>query len=67
MFFIGYFIHLHFKCCPPFLVSPPQTPILTPAFMKVLLQPITHSCLTALAFLSAGASSLHRTKGLPFH
>ena len=27
----------------------------------------THFCLTALAFLYAGASRLHRTKGLPSH
>jgi hypothetical protein len=29
--------------------------------------PTTHSHLTTLAFLCTGASSLHRTKGLPSH
>ena len=33
--------------------------------MKVLLYPFTHSCLIALAFPYAGASSLHKTKGPP--
>ena len=35
--------------------------------MRVLLHPLTHSCLTTLASPYAGASSLHRTKGLPSH
>ena len=51
--------------CP---VSPLQNPYpITPyrASMRVLLHPSTHSCLNALAFLYPGASSLHRTKGLP--
>jgi hypothetical protein len=29
-FFIRYFLYLHFKCYPPFLVSPPKTPNLLP-------------------------------------
>ena len=57
----------------PFLVIPQQTLILFSlsllpfASMRVLLHPLTHSCLTALASPYAGASSLHRTKGLPSH
>ena len=54
----------------PFLVSPLQTPNSIPPYpasMRVLPHPPTHSCLTALAFLYTGASSLHRTKGLPSH
>ena len=67
-FLIGYFIYLHFKCCP--LLSLPSTkpPIPLPfpfASIRVLLHPPTHSCLTALESPYAGASSLHRTKGLP--
>jgi hypothetical protein len=33
----------------------------------VLLHPLMHSCLTALAFPYAGASNLHKTKSLPCH
>ena len=40
---------------------------LYPPSMSVLSHPPTHSCLTAPAFLYTGTSSLHRTKGLPFH
>jgi hypothetical protein len=35
--------------------------------MRVFPCPLTHSCLTALASPYAGASSLHRTNGLPSH
>lgn len=35
--------------------------------MKVLLQPMTHSHLTALAFLNAEASNLYRIKALLSH
>ena len=54
----------------PFFVSPLQTPYPIspyPASMRVLPHPPIHSYLTALAFLFTGASSLHRTKGLPSH
>jgi hypothetical protein len=39
---------------------------LNSAFMRVLPY-LTHSCLTTQAFPITGASSLHRTKGLPSH
>ena len=42
------------------MLSPFQVPY--PASMRVLPHPATHSCLTNLAFLYTGASSLHRTK-----
>ena len=54
----------------PFLVSPLQTPYPIPTYpasVRVLPHPPTHFCLTALAFPYAGASSLHRTKGLSSH
>ena len=54
----------------PFLVSPLQPPYPTPPYpasMRVLPHPLPDSCLTALAFLYTGASSLHRTKGLLSH
>jgi hypothetical protein len=38
-----------------------------PASMMVCPHPLTHSHLPALAFLYTGASSLHRTEGLPSH
>ena len=53
-----------------FPVSPLQIPYSIPPYpasMRVLSHPLTHSCPTALAFLYTGASSLHRTKGLPSH
>jgi hypothetical protein len=39
----------------------------TPVSKTVLSHPLTHSCLPNLAFPYIGASSLHRTKGLPSH
>jgi hypothetical protein len=57
-----------FQMLSPFSVTTlqntyPITPY--PASMWVLPHPLTHSCLTALAFLYTDASSLQRTKGLP--
>jgi hypothetical protein len=39
----------------------------SPASMRVLLHPSTHSCLPALAFPYTGASNFLRTKGCSFH
>ena len=53
-----------------FLVSPLETPypiLPSPASMRMLTQPPTHSCFPALASLYTGASSLPRTKGLSSH
>ena len=56
-----------------FLVTPPKPPHPIPPFsllgvsVRVLLHPLIHSCLTILASPYAGASSFHRTKGLPSH
>jgi hypothetical protein len=54
---------------PPsqFILHNPSIPYSSPCFYEGALHPPTHSCLTALAFPYAGASSLHRTKGLPSH
>ena len=52
-----------FPCYKP-LIPYPLLP-LPFASMRVLLHPLTHSCLTALASPYAGASNLHRTKGSP--
>ena len=73
LFLINHFIHLHFKWYPhswlplynhsiPFLFF-----LLHFASMRVLLLPLTHSCLIPLASPYTGASSLHRTKDLPSH
>ena len=54
----------------PFLVSPLHTPYHIPpqpAAMRVLPHIPTHSYLIALVFPYTGASSLHRTNGLPSH
>ena len=54
----------------PFPVSPMQNlyPLPFPhASKRVLPHPLTHSYLTALAFINAEASGLHRTKGIPYH
>ena len=52
----------------PFLVSPQQTPILSPSpcFYEGAPTP-TYSHLTSLAFPYTGALSLHRTKGFHSH
>ena len=55
---------------PPFPVSSLKAPYCIPPYpasMRVLPNPPTHSCLTALGFLYTGAPSLHRTQGLPSH
>ena len=56
----------------PFLVSSPQTPSHRPsplpfASVRMLLYPLTNSCLASLASTYTGASNLHRMKGLPSH
>jgi len=53
----------------PLLHTPhpiPPSPLLF-ASMMVLLHPLSHSYLTALASPNTGASNLYRTKGLPSH
>ena len=42
----------------------PHSPFLFVS-MRELFHPLTNSCLSALASHYSGASSLHRTKGLP--
>jgi len=69
-FIIGYFTYLHFKCYPPSkfpLCKPPIPSPIFPASMRVLPYPPIHSCLTTLAFSSAGTSSFHRIKGFSSH
>ena len=54
----------------PFQDSRLQIPDPIPLYaasMTELPHPPTHSCLTILAFLYTGASSLHKIKGLPSH
>jgi hypothetical protein len=60
----GYFIFLHFKCYPLSWFPFCKSPLL--CFYEGVPAP-THSCLTTLALLYTGASSLHRTKDLPSH
>jgi hypothetical protein len=61
--YISYIITL-----PGFLsITPPPFHSLSLPPQRVLPHPPTHSCLTSLAFLYPGASSLPRTKGLSFH
>ena len=63
LFFIVYFLHLHFKCSPlsglPFrnLLSHPPPPPLAP--MRVL----PPSCLPSLSFPYTGSSNILRPKG----
>jgi len=70
LFLIGYFVCLHFKYClhswSPLHKCPIPSSLLF-ASKRVLLQSPNHSCLTVLASSYGGASSLHRTKGLPSH
>ena len=54
----------------PFQVSPLETPYpipSSPAFMRVLPYPPTHSCLPALAFPYTGALDTLRPMGLSSH
>jgi hypothetical protein len=66
LFFIGYFIYLHFNSWFPLckLPIPSAFPLL---LWRCSHYPPTYSCLTILAFPYAGALSLHMTKGLPYH
>ena len=72
LIFTGFCIHLHFNCYPfPSLPSPnPLSHPSSPCFYEGT-SPHTHapkhSHLTVLAFPYTGASSLHRTKGIPSH
>jgi hypothetical protein len=54
LFFIRYFVHLHFKCCP-------ESPLYSPC--RPAPQP-THSCFLALAFPCIVEYNLCKTKGL---
>jgi hypothetical protein len=58
------FIHISNVITPPEIPYPIHP---TPASMRVLLQPPTHSCLPTLAFTYIGASRLHRTNGFSSH
>jgi hypothetical protein len=69
IFIIGYLIYLYFISYPlPWFPhhKPPIHP-LPHCFYEGTLPLPTNSHLIALAFPYAGASSLHRTKSLPFH
>ena len=52
---------------PSFSSANPLSYPPTPTSIRVLPHPQSQSCLTTLAFPYAGASSLHRTQGLPSH
>jgi hypothetical protein len=62
----GYFIYLQFKCYPPslFPLHKPGLPFPSPYFYEGA-HPRHPLHFTALALPCTGASSLHRTKGLP--
>jgi hypothetical protein len=66
-FFIGYFVYLHFICypLPSFFSENPSSYVLSPASTRALPHSHAHSSPIALAFPYTGASSLHRTNGLP--
>jgi hypothetical protein len=65
IFFIGFlFSHISNVILSPGL--PSRNPLShppSPATMRVLPHPVTHSCLPALAFSYTGVSNSHRTKG----
>jgi hypothetical protein len=65
-----YWIFYYMSNAIPFLGFPSANPLSYSAFpvsMRVHPHPPTHPCLTPLAFLYIGLSSLHRTKGLCSH
>jgi hypothetical protein len=49
------------------IAHPCHLPLPLPPFCEHAPHPPIHSCLTSLAFPYTGASSLHRTNGLPSH
>jgi hypothetical protein len=62
-----YIIFIYISSVKPFPGFPSAKLLFHPPLPWIYegtLLPPTHSCLTALAFLYTGASSLHRTKGL---
>ena len=67
LFYFGYFIYYISKVVPLPSISSSNVPCPPPASMKVLPDPPTHSYLTALAPLYAGALNLHMTKSLSSH
>jgi hypothetical protein len=69
LFFIGYFLYLHFKYFP-LSRSPlrkPPIPPPSPASMRVLPYPPIHDPLPALAFPYTAALNTLRLKGLSSH
>lgn len=68
LFWIGYFLYLHFKCFPlsRSLLQKPPTPSSFP-FLYEGAPPSTHSCSPALAFPYTGALNTLRPKGLSSH
>jgi hypothetical protein len=69
--FIGYFILFFYISnvipLPSFPSTNPHPVPPPPASVRVLPHPPTHFCLSSLAFLYPGSSSLHRTNGLSSH
>ena len=70
--FKNHFIHLHFKWFSPSKLPLHKSPIPSPisllfSSMRVLFHPLTHFSLPTLVSPYAGASSLHRIKGLLSH
>jgi hypothetical protein len=66
LFFIGYFLYLHFKCYPlsqfPSILETPYHILHLPAYMMVFQHPLTHSHLPTFDSPTLGRlSSLHRT------
>jgi len=70
-YFIGFLLFIYISNVIPLPDFPSSNPLSYPPFphasTRVLPYPLTPSHLIALAFPYAGASSLHRTKGLPSH
>jgi hypothetical protein len=72
LFLIGYFLYLHFECCPlsqfPSLPETPYPIIPPPASLGIFLLLPTHSHLPALDSPTLGhLLNLHRMKYLFFH
>ena len=72
LFFIWYFLYLHFKCYPlfqfPSLMETPYYILLPRAYMRVFFHRPTHSHLPTLdSPILGNLSSLHRTKDLYFY
>jgi hypothetical protein len=69
IFFIGYFLYLHFQCYPLFQFPPLETPSIIPLLLLLWdsspTYPPTHSCLPTLEFPYTGNRAFSGSRASP--